>query len=833
VEPPLDFGSRRIDAPFAMPQLLNHCHPVPRLRIRSVRRPVAFGPLAAALVAAALPLPVASSLASESLAPPDAIEGFLSRHCYDCHDDLVSEAGLDLISLDYDLGPEGAFSVWERVFHRVEDGEMPPHDRERPPAEEIKAFLATLSDPLLEADRRTVAERGRVHGRRLTRAEYEHAMQDLLSINVPLKDRLPEDEVFHGFETEAKRQQISHFHLDNYLETADFALEAAFRRAVGKEEAFSASYGPEDLARRSRGNYRGPENRGKEVRIWKMGLQFTGRLPATTVPDSGWYRIVVKDVRGINRGPDGATWGSLRSGAAASNEPLLYYIGNVEAKKEPRDLVFEAWIQKGHMLELKPNEGTDRNAPTGATGGNVGYEGRDLEEEGFAGIAYSAIEMERIHPRSPRAAVRRALFGDLPVKDGQPVAEDPEEALAPLLAAFARRAFRHPVSEAEVAPYLELAREALSESGGVLSAALKVGYRALLCSPRFLSFVEPVGELDDHALAARLGFFLGSSLPDDELSSLADAGRLRDPAVLAEQVERLLDDGKFERFVEHFSDQWLNLKQIDFTTPDRRRFPHFDPILQDSIVEETRRYFATLVREDLGVSHLVDSDFAIVNSRLATHYGIPHRLLDAGGGWQRVSLPEDAHGGLVTQASVLKVTADGSTTSPILRGIWINERLLGMRIAPPPPNVPAVEPDIRGAVSIRDELEKHRADMSCAACHIRIDPPGFALESFDPTGVWRDAYGPGRDAARVDPSGTTPEGEAFADIREWKAIYASRPELLARAFASQLIAYGTGAAPRFSDEPVLDKIVASTAESDYGLRSLIHAVVASPAFRRK
>lgn len=223
----------------------------------------------------------------------------------------------------------------------------------------------------------------------------------------------------------------------------------------------------------------------------------------------------------------------------------------------------------------------------------------------------------------------------------------------------------------------------------------------------------------------------------------------------------------------------------------------------------------------------------MLNTRLKTHYQLKDLPVTPGGGLQRVSLPAGTRSGLVTQGSVLKVTADGSITSPVLRGIWVNERILGMETLPPPPNIPAVEPDIRGAISIRDQLEKHRDNASCAACHDKIDPAGFALESYDPTGRWRVAYGTDKKAAKVDPSGVTPDGAPFQNIWEWKKIYENRPEVLARAFLGRLLTYGTGAPLQFSDHDAVEEAVAAAKPEKYGVRSLIHAAVASPVFQSK
>lgn len=759
------------------------------------------------------------------------MDAFLSTHCYECHDDLTSEADLDLTNLDFDPSSPSSLSMWELVFHRVEDGEMPPKKQERPKAGELKDFLKTLKGPLIAADRDFLESYGRVHGRRLTRVEYEHSVHDLLGIDIPLADGLPADDVVHGFETEADQQQLSHFHLDKYLSAANKALDHAFERALEREPTFEQTYRAKELTHRTGGNYRGPDSRDGKTITWRLTLQFFGRMPKTAVPESGWYEVTIKDLKAINPGEDGTVWGTLRSGACASNEPILYPVGIVEATAKPTTQTFQAYIRERHMLEFKVGDATDKAAPSGATGGNVSFKGRDLKKDGFAGIEFDSIKVKRVYPNGARWKVRTSLFPGSIQENKFEVKKSPET-LERYLKNFATRAFRRPLANGQIDPYLALARQQL-DRGKPFEEALRVGYRAILCSPRFLSFVEPVGKLDDHALASRLSFMLWSSIPDAQLMKLASEGRLKERKVLASEVDRLLDSPKSERFIENFTDQWLNLKQIDFTTPDPRRFNTFDTVLQVSMVEETRAFVSTLIHDNLGARNLVDSNFGMLNGRLKAHYGIKEAKVKPGGGIQKVSLPEDARSGLVTQGSVLKVTADGSVTSPILRGVWVNERILGLKTPPPPPNVPAVEPDIRGAVSIRDQLAKHSSDESCAACHAKIDPAGFALETYDPIGRWRSAYGSKKDSAKVDPSGVTPDGVPFKGIRSWKAVYADRPEMLAHTFAKHLLTYGTGAYPRFSDYSYLNDIVESTSNDNYGLRSILHACVASPIFLSK
>jgi cytochrome c551/c552 len=745
------------------------------------------------------------------------VAAFLEQHCVECHDADVKKGGLDLSSLAFDAKNP----VWIKVFERVRDGEMPPKKKPQPEKNEKDLFLANLKQPLLEVDAADIVANGRVRSRRLTRVEYEHTLHDLLGIDIPLKTLLPEDRASHGFETVADGQQLSHHQLARYLDVADLALDDAFDRAMKGDAKYAKHHTPEMLIKNRGGNYRGPDLKNGESITWPIGLQFFGRTP-TWAPESGWYRVTLRGVRGINPTADGAVWGTLRSGHCESNAPLLFMIGLVEATATPRDMTFEAWIEKDHRLELRPNDGTHKRAPTGAKGGNVSFAGRNLEKQGFPGIAHRGIDIERIYPIANDEGVRKKLFG------GTGLEALKAENIDKLVHRFATKAFRRPVTEAQSAPYCEIAAKSLQEGDSVLEA-LRAAYRAILCSPRFLTFIESPGPLDDYAIATRLSYALWCSMPDQELLELANQKKLHEPETLAAQVERLLSHSKAKRFIASFTDQWLKLNQIDFTTPDTRLFRDFDPVVQESMLQETRAYITELLRRDLSITHLVDSDFAFLNGRLARHYKAD-LALQSGEGLQKVSLKAEAkRGGLITQGSILKVTADGTSTSPVVRGVFINERILGNHIPPPPPGVPAIEPDIRGATSIRDQLDKHRNNESCASCHQTIDPPGFALENYDAVGIWRKGYGRDGKGAPVDPSGLTPEGDTFTDLATWQQIQSKRPQNLARGFTTHFLTYATGAPPRFSDESKLDAIANKTTN----VRSIIREVVLSEVFRMK
>ena len=779
------------------------------------------------------------SLAANPAAKPEDIRGkvetFLSTYCYDCHDDVAGKGDLNLLDLDFNITDPDNFETWRAVYDAIAYGDMPPKKKKQPHSEAKSEFLATVKTPLLEVDREARKIFGRVQTRRLTRREYEHTLHDLLGIDIPLQSFLPEDPTMRGFETVAEVQQISHFNLAAYLNAADAALKEAFHRTKRENKTYSRIFSAEELgteSMRGAGNYRGPDYREGQSITWPMGVQFYGRMYSTRVPDSGWYRITLKQVNAINP-RDGIVWGTLRSGYCASNAPMMFPVGIVEATPQKRNLVYDAYIEEGHCLEIKPNDVTYRRASNGASGGRVSYKGRNLKKDGYQGIALSGITMERIYPNGNRDQIIENLYFGVDW-DGQKKGKSNQEIVTPAIKRFANRAYRRPVSQEQIEPWIELAVTEMEKPGASLSDGLHAAYRGILCSPRFLTLVEKPGKLDDYALASRLSYMVWNSMPDGALRHAANQGKLTsDPRELHNQLDRLLNDPKAKRFINSLADQWLTLNLIDFTTPDRRRFKTFDLIVQDAMVQETQTFLKDLILNDRPVKQLIMADYSYMNERLARFYGHKEINLTPGKGVQRVQLPSPYAGGLVSHGAIMKVTADGTVTSPILRGIWIGERILGLHIPPPPPGVSAVEPDIRGAVSIRDQLAKHSNNGSCAACHQKIDPAGFAFENYNPVGLWRTGYAAGNKGAKVDPSGITPDGKTFKGIQGWKTIYAGRPEMLAKAFGENLLTYATGAPPRFSDKWDIQQIANRSKDDNYGMRSIVHAVVATEAFQSK
>jgi hypothetical protein len=578
-------------------------------------------------------------------------------------------------------------------------------------------------------------------------------------------------------------------------------------------------------------------------------------------------------------------------------EPITVYaqggvanrrIGGFDVTPEPGvQEAGEVWM---HVNEYIVTDASRfyRSRPTGFQGG---FTNALAQRDGMPAVAFRWMEVEGPLYDETTTAGYRQLFGDLPVArvtdanapgvevlihspgggrgrgpgnnrgagavaglaraKVEVTSQNPEQDAERLLRNFVARAYRRPAQESDIKLFLDLIKQRMSAGLGFAGSML-AGYTAVLASPQFVFVEEEPGRLDDHALATRLALFLWNSEPDLALRARAAKGELRQPDVLKRETERMLADPKAERFVHAFLDYWLEIRRMDETTPSTTLYNDYylDDSLTEAATDETRLFFTEMLQKNLPARNIVDSDFTYLNDRLATHYGLPGIT---GVAMRRVALPADTvRGGFVTQASVLKVTANGTTTSPVLRGKWIMERIVGFEMPPPPAAVPAVEPDIRGAVTIRQQLDKHRADESCAMCHRKIDPPGFALESFDVMGAWRDRYrataidaepvrGFGKNgwpfafhlALPVDASGTLADGGSFRDVREFKKLLLRDEAQLARNFTRQLSVFATGAPVRFSDRAKIEQIVQRAKASQYGIRTIIDELIQSELFLNK
>ena len=764
--------------------------------------------------------------------------------CLTCHVGTETTP-LDLTALGHDLADRETFRLWERIFDRVSGGEMPPPGARRPAQRIVDSALDSLRGALLEANR---AERAgqRTPLRRLTRLEYEYTIQDLLGIDpdvaASLANDLPEETDTGGFDVVAENQGISPLHVRSYLTAAAGALDEALRTGSRPEtRTVEIDYSKSPyLTRNSVGEYLGAGIvkmvEDAAVMFFEGGSTYTfhSMTEGFLVDMPGRYRVT------IDAYPYQAT----------SPITLTLFHGNQQgvATAALNSLIgsFDLVEPDGRVVEVIPYlRPRDLIAPSLADAyrppdDKVSYfaADRNVRDYPWEGIAFRTMTIEGpLFDDWPPRSVRKLLPGIEFDEAGQPVlTKDPYEHVVDVVADFGPRAFRRPLAEGELETYAALAKPAL-EDGRPFLDAVREPLRALLIAPAFVYHVGSQGALDDFQVATRLSYLLWRSMPDRELFDLAAAGRLSADDVLASQVDRMLDDPKSERFIGDFAGQAFRLYEMNATTPDKALYPEYDSRLGQAMTRETQFFLAELLAEDLSVGNLIDSDFTFLNRRLAEHYGIEGVT---GQQMRKVAIPDDSpRGGLLTQASIHKITANGTTTSPVPRGNFVLANLLGQPAPPPPAGVEGLEPDTRGATTIREQLDKHRTDTVCNSCHRNIDPPGFALEAFDPIGGFREAYRiPGEEGAGgyrkglpVDVTGVTPQGQVFVGIEEYKKLlYGNELDQVARHIASQLIAFATGAPVEFADREAVEDILSELADDGYPLRSMIREVVKSDLF---
>lgn len=764
---------------------------------------------------------------------------FFEGHCVKCHGPDKQKGGLRLDNLA--TPTDANAETWLSILDVIESGDMPPKKEPRPGEQATQQLLSWLDEELIR-----IAEP--IPGlRRMNRAEYEATVHDLFGIDASLAEFLPEDSEVQGFDNVATGLGISSILMERYLEAANAAFDATIRRIK-----------PLPLETRRSVLMEQKENQSST----KKGSGGVKEVAGSFVdPSPRWAAPRMDDARPIEDGvykcriavwPNDPGERTLAAGVfvgpmfATGNRRFMGIYDVTGTPEEPRVIEFTTFLAAGETIHVLPwiypnyVSWIDKNQPA-------------------PGVAIVWAETHGPLDQSFPGEAQKRLFGDLKtitMMEGPSVynrhrrglrshfveSSAPREDAERIIREFAPRAFRRPVDDVLVDQFVQLTLSRLDE-GATFEQAVRTGVTAVLCSPHFL-LINREPKVDDYTIASRLSYFFWSSMPDEELLRLAAEGKLNDPKTRHAQVERMLADARSERFIDNFIGQWLDLRDIEFTTPDAKLYPEYDDLLLQSMLGETRGFFQQLLEDDMSVTNFIDSDFAILNQRMAAHYGIPGVVGHER--FRRVQLPDDhVRGGILTHASVLKVTANGTTTSPVLRGVWVLENVLGIPPPPPPAGVPAVEPDIRGATSIREQLAKHSADASCARCHAKIDPPGFALEEFDAIGQQRNFYrvlggegkrGPRKAAWQFGPDletgGVTADGQAFANFVEFRRQLLEHPEIVARAVAEKLLIYGTGRPLTHADEASIDAIVEASSEHNFGLRSMIHAVVETELFHR-
>ncbi|MGE9269107.1 MAG: DUF1592 domain-containing protein [Verrucomicrobiales bacterium] len=766
----------------------------------------------------------------------EELRAFLADHCVKCHGPEKAKADLRLDELAL---PPAELEQWAAILEAVEYEDMPPAKEERPDEARMAAFKTALTRAL-------VAEGEAPALRRMNRAEFEHTVNDLLGIEADLAEILPADGEVQGFDKVGQGLSLSAVQLEKYLEAANLAFDTAIRRItpspVETRRALTMEQkdNKESVVKKKGGAI---ESHGAIV-DFSPGWPPT-RLDGANAREPGRYQVRV------------ALWphepGDHTLAVEVFTGPLFGTGKRVSqgvydvtgSPKEPRIIEFETWMNEGDSIQVLPQISPvyipwldkERAKPGvailwGEITGPLDQEFPSLSQRRLFGesATMSMAESGKIWMRHRKNAIGHVVESSASEADVERIFRD-----------FVPRALRRPVSEEVIGEYVAYAKGRLAE-GRSFEEAVRAGFCAVLCSPRFL-LLNAGEEVDDFAIAERMSYFFWSSLPDEELRALAAAGKLWEPEIRRTQADRMLADAKRERFLRGFTGQWLDLREIQFTTPDDRLYPEFDVLLEKAMVEETEGFFRHLLVEDLPVGNFVKADFTLLNERLARHYELPP--LRGHEEMQVVKLPEGSiRGGVLSQASVLKVTANGTNTSPVLRGVWVLDRIFGQPVPPPPPGIPAVEPDIRGASSPREMFAKHTEAESCARCHDRIDPVGFALEEFDVIGNQRTFYralSEGekvkvedkwsvRKGLEVDAAGTTPDGESFAGfagLREWLA---GHPEIFTRALTRKLMIYGGGRPVEATDRAAIEAVIEATGSENPGLRTLLREVVASEFF---
>lgn len=765
--------------------------------------------------------------ASAEAPPGTAVIEMVERYCLDCHSGLDPMAGLDLKMLTTKSLLKGQAN-WEKVIRKLWAGQMPPSEMQQPPDAMISQVLKSLEQPLDQYSQQHPQPGHTQTFRRLTRTEYKNSIRDLLALDVDVDALLPADEVSHGFDN-VTVGELSPTRLNRYLSAA----RKISRLAIG---ATSVSPGGK--------TYRMRPDITQEQRMEGLPLGTRGGLLIShNFPQIGMYEIRVRLTRDRNE--------------------------HVEGLSRPHDLEL--------LLDRKPVKRFTVSPPKGKSNQSGAY-GKTSDEDvdrhlvtrlkvpagphkvgaTFCEDSSSLLETRRQplnvhynfyrHPRLSPAVYQVSITGpfeaegpgDTPSQRqifiSRPSDSDSEEAAArKILSHLLRRALRRPIEDRDLLKPLALFRETNEEEG--FESGIEMALSSILVHPEFLFRIEKTPpnlpphkayRISDVELASRLSFFLWSSLPDEELLDLAERGRLSAPEILTQQTRRMLADERSQSLVKNFGGQWLYLRNLDSVTPDGRLYPDFGDNLRQALRRETELFLESVLREDRSVLDLLKSDYTFLNERLAKHYGIPHVY---GARFRRVVLESDSQrGGLLRHGSIQSVTSYATRTSPVIRGKWILENILGTPPPPPPPNIPALEDNTVAAdLPVRVRLAQHRSNAACASCHDLIDPVGFALENFDAVGRWRDL----ENGQPVDASGCLPDGSEFTGVDRLEQGLLARPQVFVRTVAEKLMTYALGRGMEFSDGPAIRRIVRDAEAHDYRFSSLILAIVKSAPFQMR
>ena len=745
--------------------------------------------------------PSVQAASAEPAAPAQNLDAdvrpFFEKFCYDCHSgdgaegELNFEAYADVAAIQADR------RHWERVYDRLRVGAMPPSDSEQPPEDERQRVVDWLHHALFFVDCNLAPDPGRVTIRRLNRAEYNNTVRDLLDVDFQPADDFPSDDVGYGFDNIGDVLSVPPLLIEKYLNAAEQIADAA----ILTEDEYRIALRAEGRELRGRDAGNGPNGSRTLASSGSVRGEFT-------LPSEGEY-LVTAEVGADQAGDEKARF-ELRLG----DEVLTVIEVQGDDRPQPYQHRFRAGAGEQRISVAfindfyNPDKGEDRN------------------------LHVRAISIEGpMDPPADLPAAHRRLIAVVP-SDSISL----EEAARANLRNLLDRAFRRPATDDEIAQYAGFVAMAV-ERGESFERAMQVAVQAVLVSPHFLFRVETDKRsetedgrhaLNDYELASRLSYFLWSSMPDDELFHLAEQGTLHQDAVLEQQVRRMMADPRSYALIRNFGGQWLNLRRLatDDVAPDPERFPDFDAELREDVWEETELFLASIVREDRPLTDLLTARYTFVNENLAELYGIEG--ID-GDEFRRVELTDGRRAGLLTHASILTLTSYPTRTSPVKRGQWVLENLLGDKPPDPPPLVPGLEETQKAnpELSMRQQLELHRADPTCASCHKLMDDIGFGLENFDAIGRWREEDG----ARPLDTTGTLPTGESFSGPIELIAILSGRKQEFAACMAEKLLTYALGRGLEYYDQCTIEQIVTETEGADYRFSALLTAIVRSEPFR--
>lgn len=791
---------------------------------------------------------------------------FVEEYCVGCHGAKKEKGDIRLDVLSRDLSDPAVALTWEDVAASLKRGEMPPEDEEkRPRLKEMTRVVEAIEGEYW----RTAAEGGRESRyaiRRLSHTALDNTVADLLGTPLGLSKGMPKDAELGGFSSLAETMTLSAEMLDRLQANAQRIALYALPEGADPRRTLAYDMSNMRYATRVRivdGRLVAFSNKLEHYNIWPGGF---------VAPRPGFYDVTVSAFGRDNRDDYAVEIKAAKSAGLKAGEATNALLKRARIKEGTPRLVH---VMATRFYDPDPKDKTARrDIPIGPTNGVGRVAGRFYvnEKAGRYTVRCYLNEGENLYVNyaggnrlttppvvrvgGVEVALGEALYVDGisvsgPVLEEWPLASSRalmgagdllvDGGLAGRLEAFLTRAFRRPPSEETVARYAGL-YESQRAAGHSNVEAMRIVLEAVLCSPRFLCNYERDGDVADAwSLANRMSYFLWNSMPDEELFGLAASGELMESEVIEAQALRMLEDDRAVDFVADFTGQWLSLAKVGVMKPDAQLFPAYDDDLERAMVAQTQSFFGEVLGRGLSIRALIDSDFAMLNARLARHYGIKGVTGDA---MRAVALgAESPRGGVLSNASIMTVTSNGTATSPVIRGIWVLERILGTPPSPPPPDVDPIEPDIRGSKTIRQMLAKHREDETCNHCHEKIDPIGFAFEHFDPIGAWRNKYG-GRTIKlengervrtpilEIDASGNLPSGETFEDFAELQRMLLARTPDFAEALTGKLMGQALGHEVGFMEWYAVEKVVANCAADDYVLRDLVVEICKSEPFVR-